>query len=162
MVSTFFGFISIAGLFVLIYIKLKFIWTNWIVWFVGSLLIYITCVSGVVYDIIHDVPFVGRNKETGEVQIFAGGNREQYGAEGLVVSMMISLIAVLFVSIIVMGQKLDRKYSLTGSLIALVFIFLLVNSLQSIYKDKSWYGPQFSPPDGYLTGPITRDQGNNI
>lgn len=43
--------------------------------------------------------------------------------------MMISLIAVLFVSIIVMGQKLDKKYSLTGSLIALVFIFLLVNSL---------------------------------
>lgn len=80
MISTFFGFISVAAIGVLIYIKLKFIWTNWIVWFVGSLLIYITCVSGVIYDIIHDVPFVGRDRNTGEVMIFADGNREQYGA----------------------------------------------------------------------------------
>jgi oligosaccharyltransferase complex subunit gamma len=65
MISTFFGFISVAAIGVLIYIKLKFIWTHWAVWFVGSLLIYITCVSGVVYDIIHDVPFVGRDRNTG-------------------------------------------------------------------------------------------------
>jgi oligosaccharyltransferase complex subunit gamma len=75
MLATFFGFISVAAVGVLIYVKLKFIWTNWIVWLVGSLLIYVTCVSGVVYDIIHDVPFVGRDKTTGEALIFADGNR---------------------------------------------------------------------------------------
>lgn len=42
---------------------------------------------------------------------------------------MISFIGVLFVSIIVMGQKLNRKLSLMGSLIALVLIYLLVNNL---------------------------------
>lgn len=162
MITTFFGFISIAAIGVLMYIKLKFIWTNWVVWFIGSLLIYITCVSGVIYDIIHDVPFVGRDRNTGEVMVFAGGNREQYGAEGLVVSLMISFVAILFVSIILMGQKLDRKYSIIGSSIALVLIYLLVNSLEGIYKSKSWYGPSFTPPGGYLTGPISRDQGNNI
>ncbi len=35
-------------------------------------LIYITCVSGVVYDVIHDVPFVGSDAK-GEAVIFAGG-----------------------------------------------------------------------------------------
>lgn len=35
-------------------------------------LIYITCVSGVVYDVIHDVPFVGVDAK-GEAVIFAGG-----------------------------------------------------------------------------------------
>lgn len=162
MLTTFFGFISVAAAGVFIYTKLKFIWTNWAVWLVGSLLIYITCVSGVIYDILHDVPFVGRDRNTGEVVIFAEGNREQYGAEGLVISTMIVFIGILFVSIIVMGQKLDRKISLPGSMIALLLIYYLVSSLESVYKSKGWYGPSFSPPEGYLTGPITRDQGNNI
>lgn len=162
MLTTFFGFISVAAAGVFIYTKLKFIWTNWAVWLVGSLLIYITCVSGVIYDILHDVPFVGRDRNTGEVVIFAEGNREQYGAEGLVISTMIVFIGILFVSIIVMGQKLDRKISLPGSMIALLLIYYLVASLESVYKSKGWYGPSFSPPEGYLTGPITRDQGNNI
>lgn len=162
MLTTFFGFISVAAAGVFIYINLKFIWTNWIVWFVGSLLIYITCVSGVIYDIIHDVPFVGRDPKTGEAMIFATGNREQYGAEGVVISLSIAFIGILFVAIIVMGQKLDKKYSLIGSLISLAIIYILVDQLQTIYKSKSWYGPSFTPPGGYLTGPISRDQGNNI
>lgn len=61
-----------------------------------------------------------------------------------------------------MGQKLDKKYSLIGSLISLAIIYILVDQLQDIYKSKSWYGPSFTPPAGYLTGPISRDQGNNI
>ena len=65
MITTFFGFIAVAGAGVLIYVNLKFLWTHWIVWFVGSLLVYITCCSGVIYDIIHDVPFVGRDRNTG-------------------------------------------------------------------------------------------------
>jgi oligosaccharyltransferase complex subunit gamma len=162
MVTTFFGFIAVAAAGVFIYVNLKFIWINWIVWFVGSILIYVTCVSGVVYDIIHDVPFVGRDRTTGEVVIFAEGNREQYGAEGLVISLMISFIGLLFVGIITIGQKLDRKYSFPGSIIGLVLIIYLVYNLETIYKAKSWYGPSFYPPAGYLTGPITSDQGNNI
>lgn len=61
-----------------------------------------------------------------------------------------------------MGQKLDKKYSLIGSLISLAIIYILVDQLQTVYKSKSWYGPSFTPPGGYLTGPISRDQGNNI
>jgi hypothetical protein len=75
MLTTFFGFITVAFVGVLIYTKLKSLWTNWIVWFFGSIFIYVTCVSGVVYDILHDVPFVGRDRNTGEVMVFATGNR---------------------------------------------------------------------------------------
>ena len=73
MITMFFGFISVTGLGVIIYTKLKWLWTHWVVWFVGVLAIYITCVSGVVYDIIHKVPFVGRDKNTGEAVIFTDG-----------------------------------------------------------------------------------------
>lgn len=75
---------------------------------------------------------------------------------------MIMTIAILFISILVMGEKLNKKASLIGSLVAIVMIFLIVNSLESIYKGKSWYGPSFRPPNGYLTGPISNDQGSNI
>lgn len=73
MLLMFFGFITVMLVGIGIYVKLKFLWTHWLVWFIGVLLIYITCVSGVVYDIIHDVPFVGRDRETGEALIFTSG-----------------------------------------------------------------------------------------
>lgn len=73
MIFMFFGFITVMTVGVLVYTKLRWLWTHWIVWFVGVIAIYITCVSGVVYDIIHDVPFVGRDKNTGEALIFTAG-----------------------------------------------------------------------------------------
>lgn len=75
MILMFFGFIGVMAVGVLVYTQLKSVWTHWVVWFAGVLAIYITCVSGVVYDIIHDVPFVGRDKNTGEAVIFTGGVR---------------------------------------------------------------------------------------
>lgn len=65
MLTFFFGFITVMGAGVLIYTKMRKIWTHWVVWFAGVMLIYVVCVSGVVYDIIHDVPFVGRDRQTG-------------------------------------------------------------------------------------------------
>lgn len=101
----FLGFIGLMGVGVVVYTKLKFLWTHWVVWLVAVLLIYVTCVSGVIYDILHDVPFVGQDRKTGEVLIFADGNREQYGAEGLVVSLTITCIGVLFTAIAFVSQK---------------------------------------------------------
>ena len=62
MLTMFFGFIAVVTVGVLVYARLKWLWTNWIVWLVGVMIIYVTCVSGVVYNIIHDVPFVGRDR----------------------------------------------------------------------------------------------------
>jgi len=75
MIQMLFGFIFLAAAGVYIYTKMKWIWNHWIFWLVGSLIIYITCCSGIVYDIIHDVPMTGRDPKTGETIIFSGGNR---------------------------------------------------------------------------------------
>lgn len=75
MIIMFFGFIGVMGTITIIYTKLRWLWTHWVVWFLWVIAIYITCVSGVVYDIIHDVPFVGRDRDTGEAVIFTGGTR---------------------------------------------------------------------------------------
>jgi oligosaccharyltransferase complex subunit gamma len=125
-------------------------------------IIYITCCSGIIYDIIHDVPFVGRDQKTGETVIFSEGNREQYGAEGFIVSITITGIGLLFISIITIGKRVSAKYSLIAGIATLIGIIFLVRQLEDAYKAKGWYGPSFFPPGDYLTGPISRDQGNNI
>ena len=125
-------------------------------------LIYITCCSGIVYDIIHDVPFTGRDPKTGETIIFSGGNREQYGLEGWIVSISITLVGLFFVSIVVTGQKYSERYSAIVGVVAILLIYFFVTQLEKAYKDKGWYGPNFYPPNGYISGPLSRDQGNNI
>jgi oligosaccharyltransferase complex subunit gamma len=107
MLTTLVVFLAVVSVGIWLFVSFKSLWTNWLVWLIGSLFVYITCVSGVIYDIIHDVPFVGRHRETGEVMVFADGNREQFGAEGLVISLMIAFIGVLFISIILMSQKMS-------------------------------------------------------
>lgn len=80
MVTFFSIFIIVAAVGAVAFIYLRPIWTNWIIWLVGAMvnnnliqIIYITCVSGVIYDIIHDVPFVGRDPKTGEALVFSDG-----------------------------------------------------------------------------------------
>lgn len=125
-------------------------------------LIYITCCSGIIYDIIHDVPFTGRDPKTGETIIFSGGNREQYGLEGWIVSISITLVGLFFISVVVSGQKYAERYSALIGVIAIMLIYFVVTQLEKVYKEKGWYGPNFFPPEGYLSGPLSRDQGNNI
>ena len=124
-------------------------------------LIYITCVSGVVYDVIHDVPFVGADAK-GEAVIFAGGNREQYGAEGLDISLLVSLIGVLLILIPYVYRKFDRYVARIASIVFLVLVVLLVRLIEGYYRDKGWYNPMWNPPGDYQRGPFTLDQGNNI
>jgi hypothetical protein len=124
--------------------------------------VFVICCSGIIYDIIHDVPLTGRDPKTGETIIFSGGNREQYGLEGWIVSISITLVGLLFVSIIFFSEKVAFKASLVFGFVALYFIYFIVGQLEEIYKAKGWYGPSMRPPAGYISGPLSHDQGNNI
>jgi hypothetical protein len=73
------------------------------------------------------------------------------------------LIGLLFVSIIIVSQKVKNTYKVRiFGLVALITIFFLTSALESVYKSKSWYGPSFFPPADYSKGSIATDQGNNI
>jgi hypothetical protein len=110
-------------------------------------IVYITCCSGIIYDIIHDVPLTGRDPKTGETIIFSGGNREQYGLEGWIISISIALVALLFVSVVVFGEHWKSSYSTVLGATAILLIFFIVQQLEAIYKEKGWYGPSFRPPN---------------
>lgn len=104
----------------------------------------------------------GRDSKTGETIIFSGGNREQYGLEGWIVSISITLVAMLFISIIALSEKMKESYSALIGAASILLIWFIVNQLEIVYKEKGWYGPSFRPPNGYIAGPLSRDQGNNI
>eukprot|EP00178_Gracilaria_changii_P003568 TRINITY_DN15320_c0_g1_i1.p1 TRINITY_DN15320_c0_g1~~TRINITY_DN15320_c0_g1_i1.p1 ORF type:complete len:108 (-),score=6.44 TRINITY_DN15320_c0_g1_i1:257-580(-) len=65
MFQMFFGFIAVALAGVYIYARMQFLWNHWIFWLAGSLIVYVTCCSGIIYDIIHDVPMTGKDQKTG-------------------------------------------------------------------------------------------------
>lgn len=65
-------------------------------------------------------------------------------------------------AVVVMSEKSNLKMSAIFGGVALYLIYFIVTQLEGVYKDKGWYGPRMSPPDGYIMGPLSRDQGNNI
>lgn len=78
-------------------------------------------------------------------------------------SLTISLIGLLFVSIVLATEQVKDRYKVrVWSIVAIVLIVMLTGGLESIYKSKSWYGPSFYPPNDYSHGSIATDQGNNI
>lgn len=105
---------------------------------------------------------MGRDQKTGETLIFSDGNREQFGAEGLIISITLTLIGMLFILIVVSGEKVKGRYSVIAGIASLAAIYWLVMQLEGVYRAKSWYGPSFFPPGEYKSGPLSRDQGNNI
>ena len=57
---------------------------------------------------------------------------------------------------------MKESYSALIGAASILLIWFIVNQLEIIYKEKGWYGPSFTPPSGYIAGPLSRDQGNNI
>lgn len=71
-------------------------------------------------------------------------------------------MGLFFISIVVSGQRYSERYSAVVGVVAIVLIYFVVTQLEKVYKEKGWYGPNFFPPEGYIHGPLSRDQGNNI
>jgi oligosaccharyltransferase complex subunit gamma len=132
-------------------------------WWVLSMMVYIVCLGGVVYDIIHGAPLGESDPETGDLSLFAQGPREQYVVEGFLMAGVISLsgVGLIIVNLAgyIEGKWIIRLVSLIG--IALWVACGYYSDL--IYRKKAeWYNPTFQPPEGYLKGSLMSDQGNSL
>lgn len=138
------------------------------VWFVVSMLVYAICTSGIVYSIIHNVPWFKLERDQfGNVHVaeyFMRGQRGQWAGEGYIFSILcvITGLALIFLSRV--NKFFKKETSLRFAIIgALVVVYLLSEVILVCYKFKSpWYGPGFAPPGHYQRGPLMLDQGNNI
>jgi oligosaccharyltransferase complex subunit gamma len=52
----------------------KFFFLNTFIWFIGSCVVYVICIAGLVYNIIHNVPFTSVDKQ-GKVEWKTDANR---------------------------------------------------------------------------------------
>lgn len=155
-----FGTIFAFG--VSLFIKFKSFFVNKHLWFLGSMTIYCICMSGIVYNIIHNVPFTTVDKN-GNLEWLHSGGRSQFGAEGYIMSFAISLLGLLFIGLKVAPKVSWFPASNVSYLVLFISIALTIKWVEDIYKKKSgFYNPSFYPPAHYMKGPLSNDQGNNI
>jgi len=78
-------------------------------------------------------------------------------------SVVIAFIGLLLVLVQKLVKLSDNENTIRIiSLVSIFFVYYLVGFVEETYRKKSWYGPQFWPPEHYIKGPLMRDQGNNI
>ena len=132
------------------------------VWFGGSLLVYFICMAGVVYDIIHGVPWVGSN-DKGEPEFINSGQRSQYGLEGFLMSFIICIGGLALV-LISAAAKLNNHWHVRGAgIFGIIVLLYSIYRIIQIYRVKaSWYNPGMNPPSHYMKGPLINDQGNSF
>ncbi|OMJ72637.1 hypothetical protein SteCoe_28862 [Stentor coeruleus] len=149
-------------IFALVYF-IKHNFTSPKLWWFGCTIIYITCMAGVVYDIIHSSSLIGTNPQTGEDEFIAQGPRSQYILEGFLMSFLISLGSL---GLILLNSTANYKNSWLMRLIGIFSIALILYSIYQVsfaYKNKvSWYTPSFDPPSHYKKGGLIADQGNSF
>lgn len=139
-----------------------------IVWFFVAMATYAICTSGIVYSIIHNVPWFKLERDQyGNVFIaeyFMRGQRGQWAGEGYIFSglCLVTGLTLIFLSRVDVWVENEGKRRI-AVMAAIAAIYVLAQLILTCYKFKSpWYGPGFAPPGHYQRGPLMLDQGNNI
>jgi len=141
---------------------------NQYTWMFVGLVVYVICTAGTVFSILNGMPiFRFERNEFGAVVIteyFQRGQRGQWAGEGYIMSVMGTIIGLLFLSLNNVEKFSDNKYQQRMYVYILIFVlFVLQQIYLACYRIKSpWYNPSFAPPDYYTTGSLMKDQGNNI
>lgn len=162
---TFLAIFAVA-LTVLRYIRV--IMLNPTVWFIVAMVVYTICTSGVVYSIIHNVPWFKLERDQfGSVfvaEYFMRGQRGQWAGEGYIFSLLCVCTGLTLIFLSRVDKFFKSEQSLRIAIIgALIVVYVLAELILACYKFKSpWYGPGFAPPGHYQRGPLMLDQGNNI
>lgn len=132
-------------------------------WLLGSFMVYIICIGGIVYNIIHGTPFAKFDREGNIVELIHSGQRSQYVGEGLLLSSIFVLAGTVLMAFKWIN-KIQSNFHHKIAALVLIFLTVILSKLViSLYQKKaSWYGPTFFPPYGYIRGPLIKDQGNSF
>ncbi len=163
-VFAFIAFIMILGLGFYLFTNFKPFFLSPYLWLYGSLLIYIICIGGIVYNIIHGTPFAKFNRQGQIVELIHSGQRAQYVGEGLLLSSLFVLVGTLMMAFNWINYWFKPYWQHKIAALSLIFLIVIFTRLIiSLYQIKaSWYGPTFYPPVGYIKGPLIKDQGNSF
>ena len=132
-------------------------------WVVGSILVVIICEGGIVYNVLHSIPFAKYDRDGNIIEFIHTGQRSQYAGEGVLMSSLFVLGGTLLYSFNWLNMVKGYGQHKIASFGAIVLIVLIVRIIFSIYRIKArWYNPTFFPPGHYVKGPLINDQGNSF
>jgi len=138
------------------------------VWFGIAMMVFLICTGGIVYTVIHGVPwFKFERDQFGNVfvaEYFMRGQRSQWAGEGYIFSFLVSITGLLLIGLTKVDYFFERtSHRRFAIIIVVVLVFICQQLILICYRIKSsWYGPTFMPPPYYTKGPLLFDQGNNI
>ena len=118
---------------------------------------------------IHSPPtFKYKYDQSGSLSVeeyFRRDQRSQYYGEGYLTSMLMLTIGVIFILFTLLNQ-FGIKDSMRKEAIGVIFVLVLFGLIMMfayVFGIKSHhYTPSLFPPDHYMSGPYSNDQGTNI
>lgn len=144
-----------------LYTTYKSFFLSPILWITGTLILYIICIGGVVYNAIHRTPFAKTDRSGNIVEWIHTGQRSQYAGEGYFMSTMFVIVGSLMFSVIFINKIRGYWNHKIMFILLTILIALCLRTITGVYRVKaSWYGPEFTPPYNYIKGPLLKDQGN--
>lgn len=156
-------FVSVLVAGFLLFTKFRAVFLSPNLWLIGSLAVYIICIGGIVYNIIHGTPFAKFDKDGNIKELIHSGQRSQYVGEGLLLSSLFVACGTLMFAFNWVNKIKGYWQNKIASVILVFSIVITSKIIISIYQKKaSWYGPTFAPPAGYIKGPLINDQGNSF
>ena len=116
-------------------------------WVVGSILVVIICEGGIVYNVLHSIPFAKYDRDGNIIEFIHTGQRSQYAGEGVLMSSLFVLGGTLLYSFNWLNMVKGYGQHKIASFGAIILIVLIVRIIFSIYRIKArWYNPTFFPP----------------
>ena len=159
----FFCFLGVLFLGYILFKNFKGFFLSPILWHVGSCVVYIICIGGIVYNMIHGAPFAKFDREGHVIEWIHTGQRSQYVGEGVFMSSLFVVIGTLFASLSWV-PRIHNEWNIRIVAIVLIFATAFLSKVViMVYQKKApWYGPTYYPPGGYIQGPLIKDQGNSF
>mmetsp|Transcript_20034 Transcript_20034/g.23064 ORF Transcript_20034/g.23064 Transcript_20034/m.23064 type:complete len:350 (+) Transcript_20034:3-1052(+) len=142
------------------FLKYKSFFLNEKLWLFGSYAIMFICMSGVVYNIIHEVPLIRGDSW------LSPRARTQTALEGYIMSATMLIVGLMLTAIQTVGHATGSSFRFFNTVVMITLLFgasLMMNFAGNVYYEKTkFYTTNFYPPAHYIKGPISRDQMNTI
>ena len=133
-------------------------------WLIASMLVFIICIGGIVYNILHGTPFAKYDRDGNIVEFIHTGQRSQYIGEGILMSSLFVFGGTIFYAFNWINYLIKGYWNHKIFALGLIFSSLIIlKVITSIYQIKArWYHPTMLPPFNYVKGPLINDQGNSF
>ena len=134
-----------------------------ILWLSGSLLIFIICIGGTFYNIIHHTPFAKYDKNWKIIEFIHPKRKSQYFGEGIFMSSLFVLEGTILYSFVWLNRIKKYIIKIILGFLSIIFFLLGIYLIFSIFKIKHHrYNPSFFPPTSYIKGSYAHEQGNSF